>query len=77
MGVEEFDRLLQMARAKFGHLSPDQWSVEKARLEGEIERSKAKQEKSVELTALELELYLLGIVPTSEGGGVGKTGRVH
>lgn len=77
MGAEEYIALLSLARVRFGGLTPDRWSVEKARLEGEIEHLKTRDGVSVELMRLELDLYLLGLVSTGERGEVGVIGRMH
>lgn len=77
MGAEEYYALLSLARARFGGLSPDQWSVEKARLEKEIEHLRVGDGASEELLGLEFDLYLLGLVPTNGGGGADKVGRVQ
>jgi len=77
MGAEDYYALLSLARARFGHLSHEQWSVKKAELERQIDALKAGEGASGELMGLELDLYLLGLVPTNGGGGVDKVGRVQ
>lgn len=77
VGVEDYDRLLQAAQARYGSWQDDMLSVEKARLEASIEGLKDKTGSEEVLLKLKRDLQLLGLVMYSEGGGVDGVGKIN